>query len=74
MTREEFNSLNTNDRAFTVEGYIDGFKSAIEVAESVIVRVDDSAVDELFVTNKAMIVDALKASLKRIAEAEGIKV
>lgn len=72
MTREEFNSLNTNDRAFTVEGYIDGFKAAVEVAESIIIRVDGS-VDVRFVTNKAMIVDTLKGCLERIAEAEGIK-
>lgn len=72
MTREEFNNLNTNDRTFAVEGYIDGFKAAIETAESVIVRVGDPTADEVFIISRDMVVDTLKASLKRIAESEGI--
>lgn len=73
MTREEFNNLNANDRAFTAEGYVDGFKAAIETAESVIVRIGDETVDKLFISNRDMVVDTLKMCLKRLAEAEGIK-
>jgi hypothetical protein len=70
MDKKEFDSLNDNDRAFTVEGYIDGFKAAIECAESVIVRVGDPAVDRMFISNRDMIVLTLNASLKRLAESE----
>lgn len=73
MTREEFNDLNTNDRAFTVEGYIDGFKAAIETAESIVVRIGDETVDKLFISNRDMVVDTLRTCLKHLAEAEGIK-
>lgn len=73
MTPEEFNSLNTNDRAFTVEGYIDGFKAAIETVESTLVRVGDPGVDRMFIANRNMIVTTLNASLKRLVEAEFTK-
>lgn len=72
MDKKEFDSLNTNDRTFVVEGYVDGFKAAIETAESILVRIGDETVDKIFVTNRDTIVETLKACLERLAEAEGI--
>lgn len=73
MTKEEFNSLNTNDRAFTVEGYIDGFQAAIETVKSTLVRVGDPGVDRMFITNRDLIVTTLNAGLKCLVESEFTK-
>ncbi len=59
MTKEEFNSLNTNDRTFVTEGYHDGFAAAIEVVQSVIQRTGDPTIDKMFISNRDSIVHIL---------------
>lgn len=73
MTKEEFNSLNTNDRTFTVEGYLDGFKAALESVESMTVRVGEQTIDNMFISNRNMIAAMLKGSLEKLAESERMK-
>lgn len=66
MTKEEFNSLNTNDRIFAIEGYLDGFTAAIEVAQSVIQRIGDPTIDKMFISNRDSIVSILNGSLEKM--------
>ena len=68
MKPEEFNALNTNDRAFVVEGYLDGFKAAIECVESIIVRIGEPTIDKLFISNRDMIAATLQQSLTKMNE------
>lgn len=68
MKPEEFNALNTNDRAFVVEGYLDGFKAAIECVESIIVRIGEPTIDKLFISNRDMIAATLQQSLAKMNE------
>ena len=68
MKPEEFNALNTNDRAFVAEGYLDGFKAAIECVESIIVRIGEPTSDKLFISNRDMIAATLQQSLAKMNE------
>lgn len=68
MKPEEFNALNTNDREFVVEGYLDGFKAAIECVESIIVRIGEPTIDKLFISNRDMIAATLQQSLAKMNE------
>jgi hypothetical protein len=68
MKPEEFNTLNANDRAFVVEGYLDGFKAAIECVESIIVRIGEPTIDKLFISNRDMIAATLQQSLAKMNE------
>ena len=68
MKPEEFNALNANDRAFVVEGYLDGFKAAIECVESIIVRIGEPTIDKLFISNRDMIAATLQQSLAKMNE------
>lgn len=60
MTPKEFNALNTNDRAFAIEGYLDGFEAAVQVAESVYVRIGDATLDAAFIRARDSIVEVLR--------------
>lgn len=66
MTKEEFNALNTNDRTFAIEGYLDGFNAAIEVAQSIIQRIGDPTIDKMFIANRDSIVDILTHSYEKM--------
>lgn len=72
MTKEEFNSLNTNDRTFVIEGYLDGFKAAIDVVATVVQRVGDPTIDEMFVANRDSIVHILNHSLNTMRETSNV--
>ena len=69
MKPAEFNALNTNDRTFVVEGYLDGFKAAIDCVESIIVRIGEPTIDKLFISNRDMIAATLQQSLAKMNEA-----
>lgn len=66
MTKEEFNLLDEKDRALASIAYIDGFKAALDIAKSVVVRVGDKDIDNTFLANRSMVIDVMKQTLKRL--------
>jgi hypothetical protein len=68
MTPKEFNALNTNDRAFAIEGYLDGFEAAIDSVSSMYIRIGDATLDAAFIRARDSIVDMLKHNAELMRE------
>lgn len=62
MNREQYEALNTSERAVATEAYIDGYLSAIAVLESAVQRTGDELVDKLFIANRNSLVHILKSA------------
>lgn len=71
MTNEEYQLLSTEDKKLASEAYIDGYSSAIETVESIVIRIGDERIDtriELTVNN---VLSILRYNLKKMTNEEG---
>lgn len=66
MTRDEYENLDYNDRMLVKEGYLDGYKAALECVASIEQKIGDPIVDTLFVSNKDAIVSILKSTYDKL--------
>ena len=70
MTNEEYQLLSTEDKKLASEAYIDGYSSAIETVESIVIRIGDERIDttsKLAVNN---VLSVLRYNLKKITGEE----
>ena len=65
MNREDFDKLQPNDRIMVINGWLEGFKSAILTVQSTVVAVGDTAADKTFIHNRDVIVMTLESALNR---------
>jgi hypothetical protein len=70
LLKSEFDNLNTNDRTFVVEGYLDGYQAAIDTVESMIIRIGDPLLDREFIRARNSIVSILKSSHSSLANGD----
>lgn len=68
MLKSEFDNLNTNDRTFVIEGYLDGYAAAIETVESMIIRIGDPLLDREFIRARNSIVSILKSNYETLSK------
>lgn len=68
MTREEFESLTYNEKVLVKEGYLDGYRAALECVSTMIQKVGEPIVDNLFVANRDSIALILKSNLDKLNE------
>ena len=68
MLKSEFDNLNTNDRTFVIEGYLDGYAAAIETVESMIIRIGVESLDRQFVQVRNSIVSILKSNYETLSK------
>lgn len=64
MNKEQYNNLNDNDKAIATECYIDGYKAAITLVESIAIRIGESNIDNAFETNKKSILSIMNKQLQ----------
>lgn len=67
MNNEQYQQLNDKDKAIASECYLDGFNAAIELVESITMKVEGS-LDEQFDINKKSIVHLMKSSYIKMKE------
>ena len=64
MNQHDFNALDTQQRALVTDAYLDGYASAIDCVESMIIRIGDASLDAAFVSNRDSIVSILRSNYR----------
>jgi hypothetical protein len=64
MNKAQFEALTPEHRALVEEAYRDGYAAAVQVLESCYIRIGDTVLDEMFISNRNTLVEIVKQGLK----------
>ncbi len=70
MNLEQYNQLTNDVKAIAAECYIDGYKAAITLVESITIRTGDPIYDDLFIANKTRILRIMNEGYKTLQESK----
>ena len=65
MNKEDFDKLSPNDKILVVNGWLEGYQSAILAVKATVVAVGDPAADKMFINNRDVIAMTLEQILSR---------
>lgn len=65
MNKEDFDKLSPNDRILVINGWLEGYQSAILSVKTTVVAVGDPAADKMFINNRDVIAMTLEQILSR---------
>lgn len=73
MNKEQYEALDLEQKLVAVEAYIDGFRACIEQVKSIVVRVGEQEVDNMFQVHRDMIVGNLDHTYEKFLLATLVK-
>lgn len=68
MLKIEYDALTKEQQELVSEGYLDGYASAIETVESMIIRIGVESIDRQFMQVRNSIVSILKSNYETLSK------
>jgi len=68
MLKIEYDALTKEQQELVSEGYLDGYASAIETVESMIIRIGVESIDRQFIQVRNSIVSILKSNYETLSK------